>query len=168
VDAKQAGEVLEGTVLSLLSEGRIMSVATIRPDGWPQVTTVGYVNAGLTLFFAVASTSQKFRNIQRDHRISIAIAFAPDGRRQGRGLSMAARATQIVEADEIERINDILAKRYFGRAVFAPRGASAVILRATPTIISLTDDSGGITEPQTFLVPQSPPMLPAADGAQEA
>jgi hypothetical protein len=26
-----------------------MPIATLRPDGWPQATTMGYVNEGLTL-----------------------------------------------------------------------------------------------------------------------
>jgi hypothetical protein len=36
-------------ILALLDQHRIMTVATLRPDGWPQATTVGYVNEGLTL-----------------------------------------------------------------------------------------------------------------------
>jgi hypothetical protein len=35
-------------ILTLLDQHRIMTVATLRPDGWPQATTVGYVNEGLT------------------------------------------------------------------------------------------------------------------------
>jgi pyridoxamine 5'-phosphate oxidase-like protein len=32
----------------LLNQHRLMTIATNRPDGWPQATTVGYVNEGLT------------------------------------------------------------------------------------------------------------------------
>ena len=38
-------------IQTLLDQHRIMTVATLRPDGWPQATTVGYVNEGLTLYF---------------------------------------------------------------------------------------------------------------------
>jgi len=38
-------------ILALLDQHRIMTVATVRADGWPQATTVGYVNEGLTLYF---------------------------------------------------------------------------------------------------------------------
>jgi nitroimidazol reductase NimA-like FMN-containing flavoprotein (pyridoxamine 5'-phosphate oxidase superfamily) len=41
-------------ILTLLDQHRIMTIATIRPDGWPQATTVGYVNEGLTLCFLSA------------------------------------------------------------------------------------------------------------------
>jgi len=33
-------------VLKLLDSHRIMTVATNRPDGWPQATTVGYAMCG--------------------------------------------------------------------------------------------------------------------------
>jgi hypothetical protein len=38
-------------VVELLDRHRIMTVATNRHDGWPQATTVGYANDGLTLYF---------------------------------------------------------------------------------------------------------------------
>jgi nitroimidazol reductase NimA-like FMN-containing flavoprotein (pyridoxamine 5'-phosphate oxidase superfamily) len=40
-------------ILTLLDQHRVMTIATLRPDGWPQATTVGYVNEGLTLLFPV-------------------------------------------------------------------------------------------------------------------
>lgn len=41
---------LKEKILSLLDQHRIMTIATVRPDGWPQATTVGYVSEGLTLY----------------------------------------------------------------------------------------------------------------------
>ena len=35
-------------ILTLLDQHRIMTVATLRQDGWPQATTVGYVNEGFS------------------------------------------------------------------------------------------------------------------------
>lgn len=43
-------QTIKGKIIELLDHHRLMSVATSRPDGWPQATTVGYVNDGLTLF----------------------------------------------------------------------------------------------------------------------
>ena len=37
------------TIESLLTHERLMSIGVNRPDGWPQVTTVGYINDGLNL-----------------------------------------------------------------------------------------------------------------------
>ena len=61
------------TILALLDEHRIMTIATLRPDGWPQATTVGYVNEGLILYFLCGLDSQKAKNLARDDRISLTI-----------------------------------------------------------------------------------------------
>ncbi|MGH7024121.1 MAG: pyridoxamine 5'-phosphate oxidase family protein [Caulobacteraceae bacterium] len=130
-------------VLALLGQNHVMSVATVRPDGWPQVTMVGFVNDGLVLYFAVARNSQKLANIKRDPRISIAIGG--DSLTRIRGLSMAARATAVSDAEEAKRLDILIGERYPERWVFAPRDDTPVILRATPQIISLIDldkDSG--------------------------
>ena len=60
-------------IIQLLDEHRIMSLATLRPDGWPQATTVGYVNDGLTLYFLCGKDSQKARNLMRNDRVSLTI-----------------------------------------------------------------------------------------------
>mgnify|MGYP006387340623 CR=1 FL=1 len=36
-------------ILDLLAEHRYLTLATVRPDGWPQATTVAYAHDGLTL-----------------------------------------------------------------------------------------------------------------------
>ena len=51
-------------ILALLDQHRIMTVATLRPDGWPQATTVGYVNEGMTLYFLCGLDSQKAKNLR--------------------------------------------------------------------------------------------------------
>ncbi len=40
---------LKRLTLKLLKEHRLLTVATIRPDSWPQATTVGYASDGLIL-----------------------------------------------------------------------------------------------------------------------
>ena len=42
-------ETLKRKILEVLDRHRVMTVATLRPDGWPQATTVGYASEGLTL-----------------------------------------------------------------------------------------------------------------------
>ena len=49
---------LEAKILELLDQHRVMTLATLRPDGWPQATTVGYANVGMTLYFLCAVDSQ--------------------------------------------------------------------------------------------------------------
>ena len=53
-------DAIRRTILTLLDQHRIMTVATLRSDGWPQATTVGYVSEGLRRgkAFARANCSQ--------------------------------------------------------------------------------------------------------------
>jgi len=53
--ARQGGTVTPTTkrfILEQLKTHHNMSLATVRPDGYPQATTVAYANDGLTLYFA--------------------------------------------------------------------------------------------------------------------
>jgi len=61
VTAARMDEEIRKQILALLDQNRIMTIATLRPDGWPQATTVGYVNEGLTFTFSVASTARRPR-----------------------------------------------------------------------------------------------------------
>jgi hypothetical protein len=85
-------DALRGKILTLLDQHRIMTIATLRPDGWPQATTVGYVNEGLTLYFLCGLDSQKARNLARDDRVSLTIDHDTADIMAITGLSMAARA----------------------------------------------------------------------------
>ena len=93
------------TVLDLLDKHSLMTVATLRPDGWPQATTVGYANDGLTMYFLCAATSQKAENLARDNRISLTIDADTSDPMAITGLSMAARATPVTDQAEIGRID---------------------------------------------------------------
>ena len=42
---------LRGEILSILNAADEMTVATIRPDGYPQATTVNYVSDGFAIYF---------------------------------------------------------------------------------------------------------------------
>ena len=54
---------LRGEILSVLKGANDMTIATIRPDGFPQATTVSYVSDGLTIYFGCAARSQKAQNV---------------------------------------------------------------------------------------------------------
>jgi nitroimidazol reductase NimA-like FMN-containing flavoprotein (pyridoxamine 5'-phosphate oxidase superfamily) len=132
-------------ILELLDESRVMAVATLRPDGWPQTTMVGYAHDDLTLYFVVARTSQKLANIQREPRISIALGHQTPVRL--RGLSMAANAAEVTDLAEIEQLNALMLARYSEQLVFSPREASTAVLRATPVVVSVIDLARGPGEP---------------------
>jgi pyridoxine/pyridoxamine 5'-phosphate oxidase len=64
-------EWLKSKFLEISHRHHVMTLATIRPDGYPQATTVNYDE--LTLFFATDAASQKAGNIKRNNKVSIAI-----------------------------------------------------------------------------------------------
>ena len=159
-DASPPNEALKQEILGLLAENRVMCVATLRPDGWPQATMVGYANDDLTLYFAVARTSQKLSNIQRDPRVSIAIGH--DTPKAIRGLSMAARVTEVTDFEEVARLNAILHARYPEQTVFAPREASAALLKATPKVVSIVDLGKGPGHPRLVTLESETVVRPVA------
>ena len=96
-------------ILKLLDEHRNMTIATLRPDGWPQATTVGYASDGLTLYFLCGPDSQKARNLARDDRVSLAIDDDTEPVMEITGLSMAAHACRVVDPAAPERSQGRLA-----------------------------------------------------------
>src|SRR5687768_9500590 len=90
-------EAMRQKILKLLDGHRIMTLATLRPDGWPQATTVGYVNDGLTLYFVCGLASQKAANLGRDDRVSLTIDDDTPQVMEITGLSMAARAQRVTD-----------------------------------------------------------------------
>jgi hypothetical protein len=135
---------------AILDENRALCVATVRPDGWPQATFVGYARDGLTLYFMVAADSQKRSNIRAEPRVSIAVGQTSPN--HIRGLSMAAHALEVTDPPEVRRLNLIIAERYPGRTLFAPRETSSALIRATPVVISLIDHSMEPGAPEAFEV----------------
>jgi nitroimidazol reductase NimA-like FMN-containing flavoprotein (pyridoxamine 5'-phosphate oxidase superfamily) len=131
-------------IIDLLDEHRIMTIATNRPDGWPQATVVGYANDGLIIYCFISRDSQKFANIMRDPRISLAIAHDYPQPLQIKGLSVAAKAVEVEDRGEIEHAGNILLRRYPEYKVMPrPDPAAVPMLRITPEIVSILDYSRG-------------------------
>jgi general stress protein 26 len=131
-------------VLDLLDKHRLMTVATLRADGWPQATTVGYANDGLTLYFVCGAESQKAANIARDNRISLTIDSDTDNPLAITGLSMAARAIPISDSREIARMLGLLTQKYPEyKGLPSPDMSLAKVMRVVPEVISILDYSKG-------------------------
>jgi len=155
VAACQAGQWLEDAPVKddirqqigrLLDQHRIMTVATLRPDGWPQATTVGYANDGLTLYFLCGLDSQKSVNLARDNRLSLTIDHDTPQVMEITGLSMAARAVPVTEVAEGEKAMRLLMAKYPEQTSLPfpmPKFAEVRIFRVTPTVISVLDYSKG-------------------------
>src|ERR1700752_4767282 len=94
-------DTLKSKILELLDQHRLMTVATNRPGGWPQATTVGYVNDGLKIYFLCSPQSQKAANLARDSRISLTIDHDVSDPMAITGLSMAAQAQPVADPTEV-------------------------------------------------------------------
>src|SRR5690349_23938433 len=105
-------EEIKSKILSILDQHRIMTISTLRPDGWPQATTVGFAHEGLTLYFLCGPDSQKARNLAHDDRVSITIDHDEPQVMEITGLSMAALAKKIEDAKEAQRVMELLIARY--------------------------------------------------------
>ncbi|MBS3651586.1 pyridoxamine 5'-phosphate oxidase family protein [Pseudaminobacter sp. 19-2017] len=133
-------------ILNLLDQHRIMSIATVRPDGWPQTTTVGYVNEGLALYFLCGPDSQKAANLARDDRVSLTIDHDTPDLMAITGLSMAARATPVTDRAEAEKVLRMLPLKYpeYSAPPLPMPGPDDIrIFRVIPTVISVLDYSKG-------------------------
>ena len=133
-------------ILELLDGHRIMTIATLRPDGWPQATTVGYVNEGLTLYFLCGLDSQKARNLALDDRVSMTIDHDTPDVMAITGLSMAARAHTVTDRAEAEKVLRMLPLKYRDAPPLPmkmPSPDEVRLFRVTPVVISVLDYTKG-------------------------
>lgn len=140
-------EIIRRKIHDILDAHRIMTIATLRPDGWPQATTVGYVNEGLALYFLCGLESQKAANIAHDNRVSLTIDHDTPDVMHITGLSMAARARPVVDLAEAGRILHLLPGKYPAQTpplpMPMPRADQVRIFRVEPVVISVLDYSQG-------------------------
>ncbi|MQT11933.1 pyridoxamine 5'-phosphate oxidase family protein [Segnochrobactrum spirostomi] len=139
-------DTIRTKILALLDEHRIMTIATLRPDGWPQATTVGYVNDGLKIFFLCAPDSQKARNLAGDSRVSITIDHDTSDLMAISGLSMAAHARPVTNRAEAARIIGRLPEKYPAGAtppLTLPTPDDVKVFEVTPTVVSVLDYTKG-------------------------
>jgi len=134
-------EEIRKKILTILDEHRIMTIATLRPDGWPQATTVVYANQDFTIYFVCGLESQKAANLAQDDRVSLTIDHETPDVTEITGLSMAAHAQSVVDPAEASKALRMLRLRY--PLLPVPMPEDVRIFRITPTIISVIDYSKG-------------------------
>jgi PPOX class probable F420-dependent enzyme len=138
---------LERKIVDILDRHRDMTIATLRPDGWPQATTVGYGNDGLAIYFMCGKDSQKAANLARDDRVSITVDDETEQVMQITGLSLAGHARRVEHEAEGDKALALLFSRYAeqeGAIDFAlPKPADVAIFRVTPKVISVLDYTQG-------------------------
>lgn len=135
---------LKDTIVSILDDNRVVTVATVRPDGWPQATLVAFVNDGLAIYVFADRKGQKVANLIADPRASLALG--KDTRRplDIKGLSLAAKAVLIEDKGEIAHARALHLDRHPEQKVLpAPNMAEVALVRFMPEVISVIDYSKG-------------------------
>jgi nitroimidazol reductase NimA-like FMN-containing flavoprotein (pyridoxamine 5'-phosphate oxidase superfamily) len=135
---------MEQPAIAILDAHQVMAISTVRPDGWPQTTFVGYANEGFTIFFLIFRSSQKFANIRRDDRISVAVGEQPADLDHLQAVYASARASEVTDQKERDRAWELLVKRHPNLADFdTPNSSDAVMMRATCEHVSVLDYTKG-------------------------
>lgn len=130
----------EAAVLEILDGANDMTVATVRPDGYPQATTVSFVHDDCTLHFATAHDSQKAHNIARAPAVSLTVNLPYDSLATIRGISLGGRAGAVTDPDEIHDVFARLLEKYPALSDLPPEARAELgIIRIDPEVISLID-----------------------------
>jgi general stress protein 26 len=137
-------EELRSKILEVLRRQRIMTVATIRPDGYPQATTVNYIHDDLIVYFATAATSQKAGNIQINNKVSVAIVDLAEDFYKLRGLSMSGTAARVEERQRAEEFALRLFSRFPQSRRLVPEDPKELaVFEIRPVAIALIDYASG-------------------------
>jgi PPOX class probable F420-dependent enzyme len=127
-------------ILEQLKTNRIMSLATVRPDGYPQATTVTYANDGLTLYFACDRSSQKVRNLRRLPKVSLTINQDTADWKKITGLSMGATAKVLERPADTQRALALLSRKFKDMKNLSEEDlAETVFVRVQPKVVSMLD-----------------------------
>jgi nitroimidazol reductase NimA-like FMN-containing flavoprotein (pyridoxamine 5'-phosphate oxidase superfamily) len=144
---------MEQPALKILNDNRIMSIATVRPDGWPQSTIVGYANEGWRLYFLVYRTSQKFENISHDDRISVSVGHEPRELRDIKAVYAGCHAREVADTKEKSHAWQLLAERHPNLTDLAPPQKDEVAtMVAECRYVSVLDYSQGLGHAESLTV----------------
>jgi PPOX class probable F420-dependent enzyme len=123
-------EVIPEKYRDLFTKRAFASLATLMPDGRPQVTPVWCDYDGEHVIFNSAKGRQKDKNVRRDPRVSLAVI---DPENPYRYLEIRGRVVEITE-DGADAHIDKMAKKYLGvdKYPYGQPGEVRVIYKIKP------------------------------------
>jgi PPOX class probable F420-dependent enzyme len=98
---RQVVAMTDDEVAELLALPLTMSLATNGRDGWPHVVAMWYGLLDGALGFLTFRSAQKYRNIERDPRVS---CLVEDGNSYGELRGVLVRGTALVVDDDEQRL----------------------------------------------------------------
>lgn len=118
----------------LFSKKAFANLATLMPDGTPQVTPVWIDYDGQHLMFNSALGRVKDRNVRRNPNVALSVV---DPENPYRYLEVRGRVVEITQAGADEHINK-LSQKYLGNPVYPYRakGEVRVLYKVAPEKVS--------------------------------
>jgi len=133
-------DAIRRQIISIIDDCNDMTIATVRPDGFPQATTVSYVNDGMTIYFGTAENAQKAENIARDNRISLTINRDYGDWDEIEGLSMGGIAERVTAPAEMQKVEGLMFAKFPQIAQYVPEEPEDLALyRVEPKVVSVLD-----------------------------
>lgn len=142
-------KALRSKIVDILAHTNDMTIATVRPDGWPQATTVSYVSDGLDIYFVTGAEAQKAKNIAKNGKISLTVDRPYKNWDAIEGISLGGTAARITAEDEIARIEKLMAKKFPQMADLPASEEALAFFKITPKVISVLDYSKGFGHTDT-------------------
>lgn len=123
-------EIIPANFRDLFNKRAFASLATLMPDGSPQVTPVWIDIDGDLLIINSAKGRQKDRNLRRDPRVAVAMM---DPENPYRYLEIRGRVVEITETGAADHIHK-MAKKYMGvdKYPYAKEGEIRVLYKVQP------------------------------------
>jgi PPOX class probable F420-dependent enzyme len=103
-------------VAAFLDEQRVVTCATLGPDGWPHLMPLWYVLREETIWAWTYAKSQKVRNLERDPRATLQVEAGHDYH-ELRGVMVKAETRLHRDEDVVTRFGAELTARYAGNGV---------------------------------------------------
>jgi PPOX class probable F420-dependent enzyme len=122
---------LTGEQANLIEAPNFATVATLNPDGSPQLSIVWIDWDGEHVVFNTAAGRTKVRNLERDPRVSVLVVDHADGYRW-----VAIRGRAEITAEGADAHIDRMARKYTGEGWQARAGQIRLVVRIWPESIS--------------------------------
>jgi PPOX class probable F420-dependent enzyme len=120
-------DVLSEKARALISRPVLASLATLNPDGSPQITPLWVDLDGDDVVFNTAQGRKKARNLERDARVAVTVIDPDD---QYNVVAFQGTVTDVATAGADAHI-DALAKKYLGVDSYPMRREGEVRIRVT-------------------------------------
>ncbi len=120
-------DILSAKARELISRPVLASLATLNPDGSPQITPLWVDLDGDDVVFNTAQHRVKARNLERDHRVAVTV-IDPDDQYN----VVAFRGSVVdVTTEGADAHIDALSKKYLGVDAYPNRREGEVRIRVT-------------------------------------